>query len=52
MSYISDVTYAANNGVSDRLLKKLGRWTSDGAKDGYVREDLAMLLSVSRNPGV
>lgn len=45
-------TYAANNGVSDRLFKKHGRWSSEGAKDGYVAEDLSAMLSVSRNLGI
>jgi hypothetical protein len=40
-------TNAANAGVSNRLLKKHGRWKTDKAKDGYVREDLKYLLSVS-----
>ena len=43
---------AANAGVSDRLLKKHGRWKTDKAKDGYVREDLKFLLSVSMNLGI
>ena len=45
-------TCAANKGVSDRLFKKHGRWSSEGAKDGYVAEDLDTLLSVSRNLGI
>jgi hypothetical protein len=36
-----------------RLLKKThGRWKTDNAKDGYVREDLKSLLSVSMNLGI
>jgi hypothetical protein len=45
-------TNAANAGVSNRLLKKHGRWKTDKAKDGYVREDLKSLLSVSMNIGI
>ena len=45
-------TNAANAGVSDRLLKKHGRWKTDKTKDGYVREDLKSLLSVSMNIGI
>jgi len=45
-------TNAANAGVSDILLKKHGRWKTDKAKDGYVREDLKSLLSVSMNLGI
>ena len=45
-------TNAANAGVSGRLLKKHGRWKTDKAKDGYVREDLKFLLSVSMNLGI
>ena len=45
-------TCAANNGVSDPLFKKHGRWSSEGAKDGYVAKDLDTLLSVSRNLGI
>ena len=27
---------AANTGVSNRCLKKRGRWKSDSSKDGYI----------------
>ena len=42
-------TLAANNGVSDRLFKRHGRWKSETAKDGYVKDSLDALLSVSRS---
>ncbi|KAK3099168.1 hypothetical protein FSP39_000438, partial [Pinctada imbricata] len=45
-------TAAANAGVPDRLFKKHGRWASDKAKDGYVRENLHSLMSVSQNLGI
>lgn len=43
---------AAAAGVTDRLFKKHGRWKSDTAKDGYVKESLSERLSVSRNLGI
>jgi len=45
-------TSAANAGISDRIFKKHGRWKSDRAKDGYVKEDLKTQLSVSQNLGI
>lgn len=42
-------TAAANAGVSDRLFKRHGRWKSETAKDGYVKDKLESLLSVSRS---
>lgn len=43
---------AAALGISDRLFKKHGRWKSDSAKDGYVKESLKNQLSVSLNLGI
>ena len=40
---------AANNGVPDRLFKRHGRWLSEGAKDGYVKDDLLERLKVSQS---
>ena len=40
-------TLAANAGVPDRLFKRHGRWGSENAKDGYIKDDLKALLSVS-----
>jgi pyocin large subunit-like protein len=31
---------AANNNVIDRLFKAHGRWRSENAKDGYVKDSL------------
>ena len=45
-------TAAATFGVSDRLFKQHGRWSSDKAKDGYVESDLKSLLFVSNNLGI
>ena len=41
-------TAAANAGVPDRLFKRHGRWRSDSAKDGYIKDSLQSRLSVSR----
>ena len=43
---------AANAGVVDRLFKRHGRWKSENAKDGYVRDALQERLKVSRNLGL
>ena len=40
-------TPAANSGVPDKLFKRHGRWRSENAKDGYIKDDLKALLSVS-----
>ena len=42
-------TAAVNAGVNDRLFKRHGRWHSDKAKDGYVKDNLEALLSVSKS---
>ena len=39
---------AANAGISDCLFKRHGRWLSDNAKDGYVKDSLSARLSVSK----
>lgn len=41
-------TAAANAGVNDRLFKRHGRWKSETAKDGYVKDNVEALLSVSK----
>lgn len=41
-------TAAANAGINDRLFKRHGRWKSETAKDGYVKDNLHSLLSVSK----
>ena len=43
---------AAAAGVEDRLFKKHGRWKSENAKDGYIKEALTQRLSVSKNLGI
>ena len=39
-------TAAANVGVPGRLFKRHGRWRSDSAKDGYIKDSLQSRLSV------
>jgi integrase len=38
---------AAQAGVPDRLFKRHGRWRSEAAKDGYIKDKLVDRLSVS-----
>ena len=38
-------------GVPDRLFKRHGRWRSENAKDGYVKDLLESGLSVSKRIG-
>ena len=46
------VTAAANAGIQDRLLKRHGRWKSELAKDGYVKDNVESLASVSKALGL
>ena len=43
---------AGNTGVKDQLFKRNGRWKGDKAKDGFVKDDLSQLLSISENLGL
>ena len=43
---------AANAQISDRLFKRHGRWKSDKAKDGYIKDNILALLSVSLSLGI
>ena len=45
-------TAASNNKVPDRLLKIHGRWVSEKAKDGYIKDDIRQKISVSLNLGL
>ena len=45
-------TTSANLGISDRLFKRHGRWRSETAKDGYVKDSLKDRLVVSENLGL
>ena len=40
---------AANAGVPDRLFKRHGRWRSESAKDGYIKDSMSALMSVSES---
>lgn len=43
---------AANNSVKDRLFKRHGRWVSENAKDGYIKDNIDERLSVSLSLGL
>ena len=45
-------TATVNAGVPDRLYKRYGRWKSELAKDGYVKDCLSSCLEVSKYLGV
>ena len=45
-------TAAANAGVLDRLFKRHGRWRSETAKDGYVKDSVDRRLEISKNLGL
>ncbi len=45
-------TAAANAGISDRHFKRHGRWKSETAKDGYVKDSLDSRLQVSKSIGI
>ena len=45
-------TSAANNGIKDRLFKRHGRWKSENAKDGYIKDSLNERLVVSQSLGL
>ena len=45
-------TSTCNFGVPDRLFKRHGRWRSENAKDGYVKDSFNDLLFVSTNLGI
>ena len=42
-------TVAANAGVQDRLFKRHGRWKSESAKDGYVKDSAQRRLEISKS---
>ena len=43
---------AAQHGVSDRLISKQGRWASESARNGYIKDNLETRLSVTRSLGL
>jgi hypothetical protein len=45
-------TAAANKGVKDRMFKRHGRWLSEKAKDGYVKDSLEERLFVCQCLGL
>ena len=45
-------TAAANAGVNDCMFKRHGRWRSESAKDGYVKDSVVRRLSVSKQLGI
>ena len=45
-------TAAANAGVPDRLFKRHGRWKSESAKDGYIKDSMQKRLKVSKQLGI
>ena len=45
-------TLAANQGIQDRMFKRHGRWRSETAKDGYVKDSMEARLEVSRKLGL
>lgn len=45
-------TSAANAGIADRIFKRQGRWASENAKDGYVKDDFNSRLSVTKSLGI
>ena len=48
----SGATAAAKAGVPDRLFKRHGRWKSETAKDGYVKDSMESRLAVSKQIGL
>ena len=36
----------------DFLIKRHGRWASENAKDGYVKDRIESRLSFSKSPGI
>ena len=45
-------TAAANAGIPDHLFKRHDRWSSESAKDGYVKDSLSSRLSVTQALGL
>ena len=45
-------TAAANMGIPDRMFKRHGRWLSESAKDGYVKDSVEERLKVSKSLGL
>ena len=43
---------ASDPGLPERLFKRHGRWQSERAKDGYIKESLENRLRVSKSLGL
>ena len=43
---------AANSGISDRLISKQGRWSSEKARNGYIKDIVVKRLIVSNTLGL
>ena len=46
---VEGATSVAKAGIADRLFKRHGRWASENAKDGYVKDDFNSRLSVTKS---
>ena len=42
----------ANSSISDRLISKQGRWSSEKAKNGYIKDSIVKKLTVSNTLGL
>ena len=49
---VGGATTAANKGLPERLFKRHGRWRSERAKDGYVKDSLEKRLRVTKSLGL
>ena len=43
---------AANNGISDRLISKQGRWSSEKARNDYIKDAVVKRLTVTNTLGL
>ena len=43
---------AANNDISDRLISKQGRWSSEKTRNGYIKDGVVKRLTVSNTLGL
>ena len=43
---------ASNNGISERLISKHGRWKSDHSRNRYIKDSKAKRMSVSKSLGL
>ncbi|XP_057308176.1 uncharacterized protein LOC130646057 [Hydractinia symbiolongicarpus] len=50
--YLCGASAAANNGVTDRMISKHGRWSSSSSRDGYIKDSKSQRLSVSKDLGL